>query len=97
MAIGDVVSAHTNILNGLFLTIQPSGSAQWGIQNLYVPAGVECEFYRTDGTNDILLFSLTDTIQFSQPFNPTNTIYFKLKNVSGSSAYLGYDAKISKV
>jgi hypothetical protein len=96
MSIGDIVSVHSSITNGSYLTIQPSGTTEWGIQNIYIPYGTECELYRTDGTNEILLKKITDTIQFTQPINPTLTIYFRVKNVSGSSVYLGYDGKVSK-
>ena len=97
MALGGVVSVHSTVVDDGYLTIQPSGTAEWGIQNIYIPAGVECEIYRTDGTTDILLFTVTDTLQFAQPINPTNAIYFKVKNISGTSTTLGYDGKISKV
>jgi len=95
-SIGDIVSEHTSTLSGSSLSIRPSGTTEWGIQNIYIPYGVECELYRTDGANDILLCKATDTINFAQPLNATYSIYFKLKNVSGSTSYIGYDGKISK-
>lgn len=96
MSVGDIFATHGSVTNGGYMTIQPSGTTEWGIQNIYIPYGVECELYRTDGTNEILLYKLTDTIQFTQPLNSTLSIYFRVKNVSGASAYMGYDGKVSK-
>jgi hypothetical protein len=97
MSVGDIASVHSSVANGSYLSIQPSGTTQWGIQNIYIPRGVICEIYRTDGTNDMLMWNTSDSMQFVQPIFATNTIYFRIKNVSGSASYLGYDAMISKV
>lgn len=97
MTVGDVVTAHSVVLTTSYLDIQPSGTATWGIQNFYIPDGVLCEVYRTDGTNEILLYKGSTTLQLPQPFHATNSIYFRIKNVSGSSSYLGFDGRITKV
>jgi hypothetical protein len=97
MTIGDPVLSHAITLSGSYLDIQPSGTTVWGIQNLYVPEGVTCEVYRTDGTNSILLYTLSNTLQLTQPMYASLYIYFRVKNISAGSAYLGYDGEIVKV
>lgn len=95
MSRGDIVTAHSSVTTGTYLSIQPSGTIEWGIQNIYADESVGWQLFRTDGTNEILLGNFSGMLQFAQPLNPTNSIYFRIKNVSGSTAYFGYDGKIS--
>lgn len=97
MAVSDMVAEHTEVLNTQYLTIQPSGTDIWAIQNIYIPYGVECELYRTDGSSSVLITKLTQSLLSPYTLNVSNSIYFTIKNVSGGSAYLGYDGRVAKV
>lgn len=96
MTRGDIVSVHSSVSNNTYLSVQPSGTIEWGIQNFYADEATSWQLFRTDGTNEILIRNVTGVLQLPQPFNATNSIYFRMKNVSGSAAYMGYDGKISK-
>ncbi len=97
MSVSDVVSDHVQVLDDSSMTIQPSGTVCWSIQNIYIPYGVTCELYRTDGVTDILIMSVSNSILSPNTINVTNSIYFKLKNVSGGTTCLGYDGRVSHV
>lgn len=95
MAAGDNVLAHSSIANNASLTIRPGASVEWQIFNLYM--GGDWELYRTDGTHAVLIDSGSEpgSIQ-KRSMIASNTIYFTVKNVSGGSAYFGYDALVVK-
>lgn len=94
MAVGDSVLAHSSIANGSSLTIQTgSAGVEWLIQNLYM--GGAWELYRTDGTHTILVDSGGDAGSLVNiNLKVSYTTYYTLKNVSGGSVYMGYDAII---
>ena len=97
MTVGDVIIGHIIVTSAGSMNIKPSGTTTWAIQNIYIPDGVSCELYRTDGSNDLLLYSITNSIQFAQPIHATSSVYFKVKNVSASSSYMGYDGRVTTV
>lgn len=90
MAKGDVYNDLQSINNNSYLSIQPNVGAEVTIHNLLYPYGSTVELYFTDGTNEILIDS--DNISGRGFFlHCTNSKYYKLKNISGSTIYIGYD------
>lgn len=95
MAVGDVVAAHSSVAASGYLDIQPGSGVEWVIHNLYY--GAAMELYRTDGTNDVKIDSdSTAGCRMGAVFHVTNSYYLRLKNVSASSAYFGYDGVVTK-
>jgi hypothetical protein len=93
MAVGDVVTIiPTSVANNGFLDIRPPSGQEWTIQNLEYSGAVE--LYKTDGTTSIKVDSDTSGGgMVGRYYNATNTVYWQLKNVSGSAANLSYDGK----
>jgi hypothetical protein len=95
MAIGDIVSDIESIAASGYLTIQPTGTEEWIIHNIYHEWDVDLQFY--DGAN-ALTFD-TDPGANVYPryaFHCNNTRYIRVKNIHISSAKLiGYDGVIS--
>lgn len=96
MAVGDAVTAVTSVASGAYLTIQPGSGVEWVIHNLSVPLGTSAELYKYDGSNEILIDSNLSGGWSGEFFHLTNSIYYRVKNTSVSTAYLGYDGIISK-
>lgn len=96
MPAGDTVTAHTSIANNSSLTIRPALSGpEWMITNLYM--GGAWELYRTDGTNTILIMSGNGVGSLQRrSMIATWTHYFTLKNVHGSTVFMGYDGVVIK-
>lgn len=93
--VGDKVLELSSVADGAYLTIQPVSGEEWTIQMLCWGATVELYFY--DGTNSILMSG--DSLNGSRinSFIPvTNSQYYRLKNVSGGSAYFGYGGVVTK-
>lgn len=95
MAAGDNVNDYSSVANGAYMNIQPGAGAVWQIFNLYF--GDDWELYLSDGTNNIMIDSGTDAGALQKrSMVVTNTQYLRIKNVSGSSDYFGYDGVIWK-
>lgn len=90
VALGSVVSSHQSINNGAYLNIKPSVGDEWVIHNIYVPNGKNVELYWSDGTNESLQ-DTNDGAWLNYHFHVTASYYLRVKNVSGSSIYIGYD------
>ena len=94
MAIGQAVVTISSIADDASLSIQPSSGVEWIIHNISVPEDAEVEIYFSDGSNDILSVSNTGGY-IDGHFHVTNSHYYKIKNVSGGSIYIGYDGIIT--
>jgi hypothetical protein len=96
MAVGDVTSAYSNDLaDDGYMSIQPGAGVEWVIHNIY--CGDDAEIYWFDGTNYLLFYTVTGANWITGIFSHvTNTIYIKVKNVSGGTADFGYDGVITK-
>jgi hypothetical protein len=96
MAVGDVFSAApTSTANNSFLDIQPSAGVEAVIHNLYY--GGAAEFYWYDGTNSIKFGSDASGGSLLAVFlHVTNSKWVRIKNVAGTTQYLGYDGVQSK-
>jgi hypothetical protein len=87
---GTAVSALTSVVNGAYLDIQPGSGAEWNIENLYYPGAMELYYY--DGTNNMKVDAdSTFGARYNLNLRCTNTKYYRVKNVSGSTGYFGYD------
>ena len=89
------VIAPTSVANTAFLAFQPAAGTEIVLHNVYVPSGQAVELYWSDGTNDILIDSGTESYNAFQ-FHCTNTVYVRVKNVSGGSIRLGGDGMYTK-
>lgn len=94
MTVGQAVTAVTSTADDASLLIQPTSGVEWIIHNIAAPDDAEIEIYFTDGTNDILVLSNIGGY-IDGHFHVTNSKYYKIKNVSGGTIYLGYDGIIS--
>lgn len=96
MAAGDTyLVGLTQETNGSSLTIQPSGTIEAVVHNIYVPEGSAWELYRTDGSNPIKIDHDAATGRYNLQIHVTNAQYLTLKNVSGATIYMGVDGIIT--
>lgn len=87
---GDVVATLASVAQNAFLDIQPPVGQEWVIHNFYFGAAVE--IYVTDGTNTIKVDSDSSSGAKTRAYtHASNTFWYRLKNVSGSTAIYGYD------
>ena len=84
------VVTPTSVNNAAFLAFQPAGSTEIVLHNVYVPQGSAVELYWSDGTNDILIDSGSESYNDFH-FHCTNGAFVRVKNVSGGSIRLGGD------
>lgn len=97
MAAGDVVTiVPTSVNNAAYLTIQPGEGVEWKIDNIQYSQAME--LYKTDGSNPVKVDSdTTSGGRFNMRLRCTNTVYYAIKNVSGSAAgYFSYDGVVTK-
>lgn len=99
MAVGDTVTAFVSKTNNSTLDIQPAAGVEWLIHTLLAEQGLSTEVYQVDdaaGTNK----KKTDTLQGGSvhglTFRVTNVGWIQLKNVSGSTQFIGYHGVITK-
>ena len=79
--------------DGYLNAMAPSADAEVIISNIYVPFGTTIEVYRYDGTNSILFLTASESI-LDVSFHCSYTNYIRIKNVSGSSAYISFDGMV---
>jgi len=92
---GAAVTEITSVAAGAYLSIQPGAGVEWTIHNISVPIGTSAELYKYNGTNEILVDSNPSGGWSGEFFHNTNSIYYRVKNTSASTAYFGYDGIIS--
>lgn len=95
MAIGDVTISLTSVADDGYLDIRPSAGVEWVIHNILAEIGTSVELYMSNGTNEIKVDEHSAGF-VDVHFHCTNSIYYRIKNVSGASAYLGYDGVVTK-
>jgi len=96
MAVGDTVTAVTSTASGSYLAMQPASGVEWIIHNVNVPTGTAAELYKYDGTNEIKIDTNSSGGWSGFFFHCTNSVYYRVKNTSVSTAYFGYDGIVSK-
>ncbi len=95
MAVGDVVSdISASVAAASYATIQPAGTVEWCINNIYHEDAVSFEFY--DGTNSIIFDTDTAAGVLRGPFRVTNANYLRVRNDHASVAKdIAYDGVIT--
>jgi hypothetical protein len=96
MAAGDTyLVGLTSVAAAASLTIQPSGTIEAVIHNLYVPIGTSWELYATDGTNPQKIDQDSGANggrnYGAAGLHVTNAQYLTCKNTSGSTIYMRVD------
>lgn len=90
MATSDAIGNIQSIGAGSSLDVKPTAPAEWIVHNIYVPEDQAAEIYFTDGTNTILIATISGSY-LGYFFHATATRYIKVKNISGSAMQIGYD------
>ena len=96
MAVNDVyVVAPATVTNGSFMELQPSGTIEAVVTNIYSPEGTAYELYYYDGTDTIKFDHDAATGRTNVSYKVSNAVWVRIKNVSGSSAIFAADGYIS--
>jgi hypothetical protein len=98
MAVGDAyIKAPESIANAAHLDLQPGAGVEIVVHNIYVPVGSAVELYYFDGTDTIKFDEdPVDGSRYNQQFHCTNSVYVRVKNVSGAALILGADGMVTK-
>lgn len=96
VTIGQVYSVLSSIANDSYQTLQPTGTQELLIHNLYYDGAVE--IYISDGTHRVKFDNdATYGARNGQYYKCTATIFIEVKNKSGSSMYIGADGYYTRV
>jgi cytoskeletal protein RodZ len=99
MATGDSVGTLVSKTNNSTLDIQPGVGAEWFVHSLFSEQGLSMEVYRVDdatGTNKKKTMTLVGGEAQRLTMRVTNDRWIQLKNVSGSTQFIGYEGVITK-
>lgn len=104
MAVGDTVTALVSKTNNSTLDIQPGSGVEWFVHTIFSQQqtlGVtpSIEIYQVDdaaGTNKKLTDTFLGGSVHGLTFRVTNIGWIQLKNISGSTQFIGYHAVITK-
>lgn len=96
MAVGNTQAANQSLTHGSTMTIQPGGSTEWIIHNIFY-AG-QCTIAVTDGSNQVIFKTVTSTDPPGGLMNLrieiTNAWYIVITNTSSSATYVyGYSGR----
>ena len=98
MAISDAVTAWASKASAATTTVQPGSGVEWLIHTLVAGSGKSMEVYLTSDAGST--FTLIDTITGGSvhglTYRLTNAVYMQLKNVSGGTAFNGYQGVVTK-
>lgn len=95
MAVGDVFSGLSSVASNSYLVIQPASGVEAVVHNIYHASDAQLELY--DGTNSLVFdvhYGAGGWLGFF--FHVTNSRYLRVKNLSSSSALIGYDGIVTK-
>lgn len=90
MATSDAIGNIQSVNAGSVLDVKPTAPAEWIVHNIYIPEGKAAEIYFTDGTNQVLVATVSGSY-LGYFFHSTATRYIRVKNTSGSAMQIGYD------
>jgi hypothetical protein len=95
MAVGDVYSGLSSIAAGAYLDIQPTGTVEAVIHNIYHEYDVQLELY--DGTNSLVFDTDAGSgIYAKYAFHVKNALRIRVKNTHATLAKLiGYDGVVT--
>ena len=96
MAAGDayIVSPVTETYTS-FQDLQPGAGFEVVVHNISIPEGTAAELYQFDGTDTILVSSFNSSL-WNMQLHCTNSVYYRVKNVSGASRIYGADGMTTK-
>lgn len=95
MAVGDVFSGISSIAAGAYLDIQPTGTIEVVIHNIYHESDVQLEFY--DGTNSCVFDTDPGSGVYAKyAFHVKNAIRIRVKNTAATAKLIGYDGVQTK-
>lgn len=96
MAVGDIVSNLTSVGATSFLDIQPAGTEEWIIHNIYHEFDVTVVWY--DGANSINFHTSTGAgILARFTFHVNNARWIRVYNPDGNAKLIGYDGVVSRM
>jgi hypothetical protein len=94
MAVGDTFNGLSSVSSGSYLDIQPSGTVEAVIHNIYHSSDVQLEYF--DGTNSVVFDSASGMGVYAKySFHVTNAKRIRVKNTSGSAQLIGYDGIVT--
>jgi len=94
VAVGDVASGMSSIAAGAYLDLQPAGTVEWVIHNIYHAS--DAELHQYDGTNDILVESHYGKGGWlGYFFHCRNALRIRVKNTNTAAQYIGYDGIVT--
>ena len=96
MTVGDQATSIETVIDDASMTIQPAGTSEYVIHNIYVPVNADIELYKTNGTLTVRADINTGSL-FNFFFHASNTDYITVKNVSGGTIEIAYDGTVTKV
>ena len=95
MAIGNSVQNISSISQQAYLTLQPTGTDEWIIHNIYSNGMIEIYFY--NGSIQILVERVNPGRSITnRRFHCTNSKYYRIKNVEYNNINIGYDGVQTK-
>jgi hypothetical protein len=90
MAVGDVKSGISSVAAAAYLDIQPTGTEEWVIHNIYHESDIQLEFY--DGTNSCVFDTDPGSGVYAKyAFHVKNAIRIRVKNTASAAKLIGYD------
>lgn len=96
MAAGDAyIVSPVSTADTAFLDLQPSAGVEVVVHNISVPEGTKVEIYQYDGTDSIKVSTSYGSL-WNMQLHCTNSVYYRVKNVSGAAAILGADGMTTK-
>lgn len=96
MAAGDAyIVSPVSVADTAFLDLQPTSSVEVVIHNVNVPEGTTVELYHYDGTDSIKVITTAGSL-FNMQLHATDTVYYRVKNVSGAAAILSAEGMVTK-
>ena len=95
MAVGDAVGLIQSVPAGGVIDLQPAGTVQWVIHNIYHEFDINLILY--DGVNSLTFDTSTGSgILARFTFHPSNSLWIRVKNNDLANARLiGYDGIVS--
>ena len=94
MAVGDVANEITSIAASGYMDLQPSGTVEWVIHNIYHESDIQLEYY--DGTNSLIFDTDTGAGVYARyAFHCTNGHRIRVKNTAASAKVIGYDGIVT--